>query len=267
MKLTVLVDNNTYIDKYFYGEPAVSYYIEDEGTNFLFDVAYSDLFLKNANKLNINLDNLDKIVISHGHNDHTFGLKYYFEKYHEKIDIISHPDTFKEKTLDTLQIGSPILEKELNKKANLILSKTPIKVSKNITFLGEIPQYNDFEIREAIGKKRENNDFIDDYNIDDSAIFYQSKDGIYIITGCSHSGICNIIEHAKKVSNDNRVLGVIGGFHLFENNSRSDKTIDYFEKNNIKRLYPCHCTSFLVRAEIHKRMAVNEVGVSLELNF
>ncbi len=54
MKLTVLVDNNTFIDRYFYGEPGVSYYIQDEDINILFDLGYSDIFMKNAYKMNIN---------------------------------------------------------------------------------------------------------------------------------------------------------------------------------------------------------------------
>lgn len=48
MKLTVLVDNNTFIDRYFLGEPAVSYYIEDEDDKILFDTGYSDVFISNA---------------------------------------------------------------------------------------------------------------------------------------------------------------------------------------------------------------------------
>lgn len=80
MKLKVLVDNNTYIDQYYCGEPAVSYYIEDEDTSFLFDVGYSDLFIRNSNALGIDLQNISSIVISHGHDDHTGGLKYYLDK-------------------------------------------------------------------------------------------------------------------------------------------------------------------------------------------
>ena len=59
MKLTVLVDNNTLIDKYFLGEPGVSYFIEDEGKQTIFDVGYSDAFIANARKLSINLDLLN----------------------------------------------------------------------------------------------------------------------------------------------------------------------------------------------------------------
>lgn len=268
VKLKVLVDNNTYIDQYYCGEPAISYYIEDENIRLLFDVGYSDLFLKNSNALGIDLENISAIVISHGHDDHTRGLKYYFEQNRKNnISIIAHPDAFNEKTVDDLKICSPILQQELEKKCNLIFSKEPVKVSKNITFLGEIPQTNDFENRRPIGKQIVGETSTDDYVMDDTALVYKSEDGIYIITGCSHSGICNIIEYAKKVCKDNRVLGIIGGFHLFEVNEQVNKTIDYLKHNNLKELYPCHCTSFAVRAEIHKVLPVKEVGVGLEINW
>jgi len=67
VKLTVLLDNNTFIDRYFLGEPGVSYFIEADGQKVLFDVGYSDAFIRNALKLNINLLDVDIIVLSHGH--------------------------------------------------------------------------------------------------------------------------------------------------------------------------------------------------------
>lgn len=265
MKIKVLVDNNTYIDQYYCGEPAVSYYIEDEDISLLLDVGYSDLFLRNATALGVDLENINAIAISHGHDDHTRGLKYYFEQNHNNISIIAHPDAFKEKVVDNLKICSPILQEELKEKCNLILSKEPIKVSNNITFLGEIPQINDFENRRPIGKQIVGETLVDDYVLDDTALVYKNEKGIYIITGCSHSGICNIIEYAKEVCKDNRVVGVIGGFHLFEVTEQVEKTIDYLKQNKVKELYPCHCTTFNVRAEIHKALAVKEVGVGLEI--
>ena len=58
MKLKVLVDNNTFIDEYYLGEPAVSYYIEDEDTKILFDTGYSEAFIKNAKNMKIDLRKL-----------------------------------------------------------------------------------------------------------------------------------------------------------------------------------------------------------------
>lgn len=102
-----------------------------------------------------------------------------------------------------------------------------------------------------------------DYVMDDSAIVYKGNTGLFIITGCSHSGICNIVEYAKEVCKENRVAGIIGGFHLFEVSKELQQTINYFIDNNIKELYPCHCVSFRAKAEIHKYIPIHEVGVGL----
>ena len=270
MKLTVLVDNNTFIDNYYYGEPALCFYIEDEDKKILFDLGYSKVFAKIAYKMDIPLSEVDTIVFSHGHDDHTRGI-IYFEKHFNlsKCRIIAHPLAFCKKELDGKSIGSPMSINELYIKSMPLLAKGPIKVSKNITFLGEIPKYNDFEERQAIGhivsvnnsaEKRE------DFLLDDSALVYKNENGIFIITGCSHSGICNIIEHAKKVLNCNNVLGVIGGFHLFELDERTKKTVKYFKDNNINNIYPCHCVSLRVKSYFDRFIPINEVGVGLKLD-
>lgn len=266
MKLTVLVDNNTLIDQYYCGEPAVCYYIEDNETKLLLDVGYSDVFIKNAESLKIDLDSVSTIAISHGHDDHTRGLKYLCEKVDlSKTKIVAHPDAFKEKTFDSEPIGSPLSERQLHSICKLTLSKEPLKISENITFLGEIPTLNDFEKRQPIGLLHDCGIESDDLLMDDSALVYKGNDGIFIITGCSHSGICNIIEYAKLISNENRVIGVIGGFHLFEISPQLINTIKYFEENQIKELYPCHCVSFKAKAEINKHIPIHEVGVGLEI--
>lgn len=77
LKLTVLVDNHTYIDQYYLGEPAVSYYLQDGDFTALFDAGYSDVYLRNAAAMGLALPKVDAVVLSHGHNDHTGGLKYF----------------------------------------------------------------------------------------------------------------------------------------------------------------------------------------------
>ena len=267
MKLKVLEDNNTFIDMYYLGEPAVSYYIEDGSYKILFDVGYSNAFMTNARKMNIDLESVNKLVISHGHDDHTGGLKYFFDKKRE-IDLIAHPDCFDYKEDETgLYIGSSINKEEIGKMCNLKLSKEPVKVSENIMYLGEIPVLNDFEERYSIGKRLKDGVKVEDTLMDDSAMVYKSIDGLVVITGCSHSGICNIIEYAKKVCNDTRILGVIGGFHLFEIDDRLKSTIKYLKENNIKYLYPCHCISLNAKIEMAKELDIQEVGVGLEVEF
>lgn len=270
MKIKVLMDNNTYIDQYYLGEPAVSYYIEIDDKKILFDAGYSDAFIKNAEAMDIDLNKIDTIVLSHGHNDHTRGLQYLDKKINlSKPEIIAHPGCFEAKYFDGQFIGTPYTLQEMYK-FNYTPSKTPYEISKNCMFLGEIPELIDFEPRYAIGVKEDlelccSEFFSKDYLLDDSAVVLKTDDGLFIVTGCSHSGICNIIEYAKKVCGDDRIIGVLGGFHLFEVDDRLKNTIDYFEKADIKTLYPCHCVSLKAKAEMIKSLNVEEVGVGLEI--
>lgn len=266
MKLTVLADNNSLIDQYYLAEPAVSYFIEDGDVKLLLDVGFSDVFIQNAQKLGIDLNAVSVIVISHGHNDHTRGFQFLRDAVSLKnVQVVAHPDAFKPRTADGLEIGSPFSEDQLRQLCRLTLSKEPLAVSNKITFLGEIPSLNAFEPRKSFGAYCDEDKCKADFVLDDSALVYRGEDGLFIITGCSHSGICNIIEYATQVCNEPRIAGVIGGFHLFEVSSQLTQTIEYFKKKNITQLYPCHCVSFAAKAKIHQSIPIHEVGVGMTI--
>lgn len=264
MKITILVDNNTFIDRYYYGEPAVSYYIETEGKNILFDTGYSDVLLRNADLMGIDLKGVDEIVISHSHNDHTRGLQFLNEAMDlSNMELTAHPDCFIRKYCDGLYIGPPYVGDEIGDIVKFRPSAGVKKITEHLLFLGEIPRTNDFENQTPIGVAEVDGALVDDYNRDDSALVYKSEDGIFVITGCSHSGICNIVEYAKQVCGEERILGVLGGFHLFEDDAQLKRTIAYMESNQVQMLYPCHCVSLRARAKMMERLPVTETGVGL----
>jgi 7,8-dihydropterin-6-yl-methyl-4-(beta-D-ribofuranosyl)aminobenzene 5'-phosphate synthase len=266
MKLTVVMDNHTYIDQYYLAEPAVCYYIEDEDKKILFDLAYSRAYIENAEKLNIDLNKVDTLVFSHGHNDHTLGYKYFDAEFADKQKVIAHPLCFNKKRYDDGQdIGSPFTLDYLKDRYDIELSEKPINITKNLIFLGQIPITNSFEERRSIGEVKINNEWIEDKIIEDSAMVYKTANGIFVITGCSHAGICNIINYAKEVSGDDRVIGVLGGFHLFEKDNRTLETVKFLKEQNIKMLYPAHCISLKVKALLVNNLNITEVGVGLEL--
>lgn len=261
MKLKVLVDNNTFIDQYYLGEPGLSFYIEDDDKKILFDTGYSDIYLKNAKKLGINLNNLDFLVLSHGHNDHTGGLQYLSEIDTSKTTLLAHPCVFEARNHKGLEIGSPIKLKDININ-NYIDGTDSYRITDNLYYLGQIERKLDFENRTIGNLANGNKDSV----LDDTALVYKSNDGLFIITACSHSGICNIIEQAKKLLNDNRIVGIIGGFHLLEDNDQLNKTIEFFKNNEIKDLYPCHCVCLSAKAKMMSISKIHEVGVGLEIN-
>ena len=278
MTLTILVDNNTFIDRYFFGEPGVSYFIEEGNTRILFDVGYSDIFIKNAQRLKIDLLNFDFLVISHGHIDHTGGLepliKLFMESILEKLDVkkptvIAHPEAFLTKIVAGLpEAGSLISEEKLSRHYKMKLSKIPVWLTDKIVFLGEIERKNDFEAKYPIGKIIKSNSTEDDFLLDDSALVYKSENGLVIITGCSHSGICNIIEYAKNICQDDRIIDVIGGFHLLNPSQKQlQGTLNYMKNLNLKKMHACHCTDLDSKIALSKIVKLEEVGVGLSLEY
>ncbi|SET18036.1 7,8-dihydropterin-6-yl-methyl-4-(beta-D-ribofuranosyl)aminobenzene 5'-phosphate synthase [Natronincola peptidivorans] len=278
MKLTILLDNNTLIDRYFYGEPGVSYFIELEDMNILFDAGYSDAFIRNAQKMNISLRNIDTIVISHGHIDHTWGLydliKLYTEATIENINynkpqLMAHPLAFKHKQIsDKEEIGSILTEEKLAKHFHMTLSKEPVWITDKLVFLGEIERTNHFENKKPIGKTQYNAKEVDDYLLDDSALAYKSTKGLVIITGCSHAGICNIIEYAKKVCQEDRIFDIVGGFHLLDPTEELLKyTTEYIEQRNINQMHAGHCTDLKSKIALSKAVTIKEMGVGLVLKY
>lgn len=274
MKLTILIDNNTFIDKYFYGEPALSIFITVENKKILFDTGYSDAFIKNSIKMGINLKDLDYVVFSHGHNDHTWGLMPLIELYSDsaltkKPQLIAHPLIFNSKIMNkTEEIGSKVSKDKLQKYFDLNLTKKPMWITENLVFLGEIPRKNAFEGKDCFGKICLNDKIQDDYVIDDSALVYKSKSGLIIITGCSHSGICNIIEYAKEVCNEDTIIDIIGGFHLLNpTKEHLESTVKFLKTQHIKQLHPCHCTDLLSKMALSQITRLNEVGVGLQIEY
>ena len=266
MKLRILCDNNTYIDQYYLGEPAFSCYIEAEDARVLLDVGYSDVFLRNAEKMGIDLSALTHVVLSHGHNDHTGGLTPFIEeKVAPAAKLIAHEDCFVGKYYGEEYIGAPYDVEQILYLADCQLTAEPVAITENLWYLGEIPRKLDFEPRTVIGKRERMGAWEEDDLLDDTALAYRTEKGLFIITGCAHSGICNIIEQAKAVCGDDRIIGVLGGFHLFEDDARAAATADYFARHNIPNLYPCHCVSLKVKYRFMETLNIHEVGVGMEL--
>ncbi|HYE83896.1 MAG TPA: MBL fold metallo-hydrolase [Clostridia bacterium] len=277
MKVTVLVDNNTMIDRYFLGEPGVSFYIQESGKNIIFDVGYSDAFIRNAQKMRINIYDIDYVAISHGHIDHTWGfvpmISLYNEAANEKLSfrkpvLLAHEEAFSGKYHGKDVIGSVVNEKALSDYFEVKLRNEPFWITEKLVFLGQIERTNDFENREPIGTHIHKGIEKEDFLLDDTALAYKSGEGLVIITGCSHSGICNITEYAKKICKVNRVDDIIGGLHLLNpDKNRLELTSKYISRLGLKKLHACHCTDLRSKIVLSGVADVADVGVGLQLEY
>lgn len=276
MKLHVLVDNNTLIDRYFLAEPGLSFLIEDKDVKVLFDTGYSDIFLINAHKMGCSLSDLDFLVLSHNHLDHTWGIepliRHLTERRIERLPVtfpvlVAHPDIFTSVDADGFnELGPLISESKAARHFTCRLSRTPVKLTPGLTFLGQIPRENKFEGLTAFGRKADGTQ--DDLVMDDSALVFTSSKGLVIMTGCSHAGICNIVDYARSVCGDNRVADVIGGFHLQNPSEKQmEGTADYFRNLNPAVIHACHCTDLPSKIALSRAVRIEEVGSGLTLTY
>ena len=243
LKITVLNDNTA--GRWCRAEHGLSYMIEADFT-VLFDTSSSDLIAYNAKILNIDLQQIGTIVLSHGHDDHTGGLSLF-----EGQQLVCHPDTFLRRTRKSngTELGIKWSEDEIRSKFELVLSRDPIQLSEQIYFLAEIPRLTEFESKTTAFEKA---DGTDDFVLDDSGLAIVTSKGLVVISGCAHSGICNMTAHAMKVTGIEKVYLVIGGFHLQSDDATTQKTIDWMKSMQVEQVIPSHCTSFSAQAAISK---------------
>lgn len=240
MKITLLCENTIGYEaaEICQAEWGFSAFIQVNDVNILFDTGHSDLYLKNAKQLKINLEETDYIVLSHHHWDHTGGLR--FHNFKDKKKLIAHPDLFEKLPMNKAE--------KIRNEFEIISSKKPLEFSKNIFFLGEVPRRNQFEP----------GSYKNDKMLDDSAIVIKDTKGAVVISGCSHSGICNICQRAKEVSGQ-RLYAVIGGFHLFENCQEIiEKTIGYFKIEKVEHLFPMHCMDFPTQVKLYMQLGIKK---------
>jgi len=278
--LTVLVDNTTLTDRYFGGEPGLSFLIETEGKKILFDTGYSDLFLQNAAKRGISLLDLDMVVLSHGHLDHSGGLFPLIRQMTRSIIegipvkkplLVAHPWCFyprpKSPVPDT---GTVISEQELSRFFDVYTTTVPWYLTPNLVFLGEIERNFEYEKTDPGVRKiiMPDGSVKEDHILDDSALAFRTSEGLVIVTGCSHAGICNIVEQAQSVCSEHRVIDIIGGLHLLKPSpTRLKKTGEYLRNLQLKSLHACHCTSLSSKIVLAGYCPVQEVGAGLKLEW
>jgi 7,8-dihydropterin-6-yl-methyl-4-(beta-D-ribofuranosyl)aminobenzene 5'-phosphate synthase len=219
------------------------------------------------------------LVLSHGHIDHTGGLFALArhlahaapEGRQPRVpQLIAHPRCFWQKEKEGRKSGSPVSEEEARQQFALTLSDRPVWITDDLVFLGEIPRQFAFE-RTDPGKRmiyRPDGKPEPDELLDDSALAYRSDEGLVIITGCSHAGICNITEYARAVCGERKVRDIIGGFHLISPGpERMNKTVAYLGGLSLEALHACHCTSLPAKIALAACCPVQEVGVGMKLEW
>ena len=247
----------------------------------LFDCGYTRLGVPhNMQILEIDTQQIEAIVISHGHMDHTGALYPVVEGIGKSIPVILHPEAFISPRFFGLDDGRKLkfpqtLIKEDMKSKGLEIAenKSPSLLADDmIAVTGEVERVTDFEKGLPNAFLERDGKIEPDMILDDQALAINLKDkGLVIISGCSHAGIINTVLYAKKITGVGKIHAVLGGFHLsgpiFE--PIIEKSITEFKKISPEIITPMHCTGWEAikrfSEEFTTSFILNSVGTKIAL--
>jgi len=258
------------------GEWGLSILVETEDLHLLLDAGQGISAVYNADILGIDLSQTDKIILSHGHYDHTGGLRQVLRKIKRATEIIAHPDIWaakyaQRKGQTEKYIGIPYQRQELESLgANFNLSTKPTKISANITTTGEIPMVTEFEEIESNLLIKESAGFQPDKLLDDQALIINTEVGLVVILGCAHRGIINTLYYAQQLTGAKKIHTVLGGCHLIDaSEERVRLTIAALKGLDIQILGMSHCTGLpaacLMAQEFGDKFFFNNAGTTTSL--
>jgi 7,8-dihydropterin-6-yl-methyl-4-(beta-D-ribofuranosyl)aminobenzene 5'-phosphate synthase len=275
-KITTLCENNVaQSGKRLMGEHGLSFYIEADNRRILFDTGQDLGISNNAKVLGIDLSRIDTVVLSHGHYDHSGGLKTLLDC-NSDFTLYAHPDVFgpKVKGADDghKYIGIPVEKNDLEQKGIKIqLDKDPVQIATGITTTGVIPLENDFEEVGPIFYLKKGDDYPADTLADDRALILDTEKGWVVLLGCSHRGVVNTLKHVTQITGRNTIYAILGGLHLGKaSDAKLEMIIVHLRTFGLEKIGVGHCTgpkAFLALSNAFKeKVFLNTVGNVIEFN-
>jgi 7,8-dihydropterin-6-yl-methyl-4-(beta-D-ribofuranosyl)aminobenzene 5'-phosphate synthase len=252
LKITVLVTNLAGDPHEGDGEWGYSALVEVDGRKILYDTGSSpDMALHNARALKIDLSDVEDVVLSHNHYDHVGGL----------LTLRRELMKLNPRAMSRVHVGAGVFEPRLNDAGqdqnglrlikaeylatggSFVIHDKPTELIPGMWLTGPVPRPNP-EKNWTPGLSLVNSQGRREDNVpEDSALLFNTDQGMVILTGCAHAGIVNITEFARSILGDKPVVALMGGLHLF---AASDQTIDWtgakLKSYAVQSLLAGHCT-------------------------
>ncbi|MCQ2793406.1 MAG: MBL fold metallo-hydrolase [Bacilli bacterium] len=275
IKIVTLVEN-TKCDKTCGSKHGLSFYIETKSHKILFDVGPNDLYYKNAKKLGINIEDVDTLILSHGHFDHAGGLNH-FLKINKKAKIYARLEAFHKHYTKFLFLKLNIgIDCVIDNNRFVITEKysridDEIQLFSGVTGRKLFSYMNGPLLAEVDGRVQR-----DRFDHEQYLILRDGED-VVLMTGCSHNGIVNIMEVFDQIAAtvQTNLLAVIGGFHLYNpvtheyESKQRIKEIAEWLSNRQEKYYTCHCTGKKAYSQLKEVMGdkLNYLATGSKIDF
>lgn len=281
MKVEILTENRTNHPDCL-AEHGLSVYIESGDRKILFDLGASDLYQQNARLMKVDLEQVDTVVISHGHYDHTGGIPSFCEL-NKKAKIYIHEKAF----MTTYGMENGKLDEEPCSirwteqqhelvRGRLVLTNGVTWLTDDIAVSGTIPKIENCISTESFYFKNEDGSLMTDPMEHEQFLAIRIRDengnsrGFFLFSGCSHNGVIPCLRYAKALFLDERVLGFLAGMHLYNANSETRNMIlEQVAAEEIDYILPVHCTGILAICDLRQLMGARCIpaGVGDKFNF
>ncbi len=255
MKITILNENLTY-KRGLLCEHGLSLLIEQGGCRWLFDTGQTDVFLRNAKQMKVSLENLDGIILSHGHYDHCGGLQSFFQEKKQNPPVYVREEAFEKKYADKRggekeEIGIP-WEKQACPGLTLV-KDAKTEIADGVWLLGRIPYREGLEGFSPGMFVLRQTDFEEDPMADEQMLVVETDRGLCVFAGCSHPGILNCLNYVQECFPGQKIYSLLAGMHLMH--ARDDRiqwTIGRLKEYGIEMLMPVHCTGIRAISRIRE---------------
>ncbi|UCF84428.1 MAG: MBL fold metallo-hydrolase [Desulfobacteraceae bacterium] len=254
----------------------ITVYQGEKRHRILFDTGYTQIGVPhNLDKLDVAVEEIEALVLSHGHTDHTGSLYPLLDKIPKRIPLVVHPEAFSAPRYFGLDDGRKLLFPQTLVKADLEARNLELLTNKTPSFLaddrvmvtGEVEHVTKFEKGLPNALMERNGKLEKDPISDDQALLINLKGkGLVVISGCSHAGIINTILYGIQMTGIKQVHAVLGGFHLTGPSFEPiiEETIKELKKMDLKVLVPMHCTGWKAiqrfSEEFKSSFILNSVG-------
>ena len=274
IRITTLSENTA--NHGFLAEWGLSILVEVDGARILVDTGPGFSAVYNAQLMGIDLSTINWIVCSHGHGDHTGGLREVLRRRGD-VEVIAHPDMWAAKyvrrdgEIKERYCGMSFSREELEScGARFNLTREPVHITEHVMTTGEIPMVSGYEEIESNLFVEEDSILRPDPMADDLALVINADFGLVVILGCAHRGMINTLRHAQNLTGKEPVYAVIGGTHLFRaSEERLEKTMADLKEIGIQKLGVSHCTGFRASArlaqEFEDMFFLNNAGTRITL--
>ncbi len=273
LKITTLIENTADSEEKLTFEHGFSVWVEAGDKRILFDTGQSGSFVENAEALGIDLSEVDVVVLSHGHYDHTGGVPALFKKLRKRTPFYIGKEFFEPK-FKLLEDGSykyngnpfePVLLTGEDSLARVYPVEADVTwLSKNLVLFKNFERVTAYEkVNPKFFVKTEQG-YEQDLFVDEISLGILTEQGLVLLVGCSHVGIVNILEHVKRALHV-PVAAVLGGTHLVEaGQERLQETVRALKIYDVKTIAVSHCTGEvgmeLLQQEFQEGFVLNNTG-------